>query len=404
MNFSLDWFVPGFLLCLLQVILAIPWLLASGLVQNPLKRGFATLLPPAVFGLMACVVIPITIINLFEADITEGMGQWFAAIAQLQLVLDTFIISVPFLGMIWPKGGAVAQAAFREGVRQPMFWLLGGMGFLMMLAAPMVPYFTFGEDDKMVKEIGYDLLMLCGAIFGALAAGFFVSEEIEGRTAVTVLSKPVSRRQFLLGKFVGILMAALLMISVLGTWFEVTIFLKRHIERMDPIPVGEWLQTLTNQGNLPNSALGIFRGISLWVGMLYEVGPGVFLSGWQITLLTAIAVSLATRLPVTVNMPVILSIYLMAHLTPVLVKIGAIARIASPNDPVATLLEFTGRVFDTVLPSLEFFRVGPALLGDAPPEPWPFLVYIGMVSLYGIMYTTVALLLGLILFEDRDLA
>ena len=44
------------------------------------------------------------------------------------------------------------------------------------------------------------------------------------------------------------------------------------------------------------------------------------------------------------------------------------------------------------------------MLGDAPPEPWPFLVYIGMVSLYGIMYTTVALLLGLILFEDRDLA
>jgi ABC-type transport system involved in multi-copper enzyme maturation permease subunit len=404
MNISADWFVPGFLLTLLQVVLAIPWLLASGLIQSPRKGGIGAILPPLFAGLIACVVLPISIVNFLEADVTEGMGQWYAAIAQLQLVLDAFIVGVPILGILWPKGGAVAQAAFREGIRQPMFWLLGGLGFLMMLAAPMVPYFTFGEDDKMVKEIGYDLLMLCGAIFGALAAGFFVSEEIEGRTAVTLLSKPVSRRQFLIGKFVGIILAALLMISVLGTWFEVTIFLKRHIERMDPLPAVEWLTALTTAGKIPTSALGLLRGISLWLTILYEVGPGVILSGWQITLLTAIAVSLATRLPVTVNMPVVLSIYLMAHLTPVLVKIGANARATNPNNPVSTLLEFTGKVFDTILPSLEFFRVGPALIGDAPPAPGPFLVYIGMVSLYGIMYTTVALLLGLILFEDRDLA
>ena len=41
--------------------------------------------------------------------------------------------------------------------------------------------------------------MLASAAFGVLVAAVSISEEIEGRTAVTLMSKPVSRRQFLLG-------------------------------------------------------------------------------------------------------------------------------------------------------------------------------------------------------------
>lgn len=404
MNVSMDWYPIGVLMVLIQLILAIPWMLASGLIQGPSKVGWTGLIPPALTGLVLAFAAPVVVVNYLEAEVTEGLGQWYAGLAQLQIIIDAFIIGIPLLTLVWPKGGAVAQAAFREGIRQPMFWLLGGIGFLLMLISPFLPYFTFGEDDKMVKELGYDFLMGCGAIFGILAAGIFVSEEIEGRTAVTLMSKPVSRRQFLLGKFVGIILAAMLMICLLGTWFESTIFLKRYFDRMDPIPPEQWLINMYNEGKVPSSAVGVLRGLMIWGKILYEVGPGVFLSGWQITLLTAIAVSLATRLPLTVNMPVVLSVYMLAHLTPVLVGIGTRAKKAAGDTPVATLLEFMGRVFDTILPSLEFFRVGPALIGDAPPDWFPFVTYLAMVSLYGIMYTSVALILGLILFEDRDLA
>ena len=68
----------------------------------------------------------------------------------------------------------------------------------------------------MVKELGYDMTMLAAVLFGVLAASMSISEEIEGRTAITLMSKPVSRRQFLLGKFVGILLAALVMTVLLG--------------------------------------------------------------------------------------------------------------------------------------------------------------------------------------------
>ena len=76
--------------------------------------------------------------------------------------------------------------------------VLFGFAFLLMAVSPFIPYFTFGEDHLMVKELGYDTIMFVGAIFAVLAASMFVGDEIEGRTAITLMSKPVTRRQFLL--------------------------------------------------------------------------------------------------------------------------------------------------------------------------------------------------------------
>src|SRR5438094_4150527 len=99
-------------------------------------------------------------------------------------------------------------------------------GLRLMAVAPFIPYFTFDEDVKMVRELGYDTIMLAAVVFSVVAASMSISEEIEGRTAVTVMSKPVSRRHFLLGKFAGSLLAALLMTGVLAWFFEGLLWFK----------------------------------------------------------------------------------------------------------------------------------------------------------------------------------
>src|SRR5262249_51447228 len=150
----------------------------------------------------------------------EIWGHVYSVLLQLQLIVDFFIGFFALVLWVWPKGGAVGLAAFREGLRQPMFWLLTGLALLALFAWVFVPYFTFGEDALMIRDIGNDTIMLFAALFGTLAASMSVSEEIEGRTAVTLMSKPVSRRQFLLGKFLGIVLAALVMYGLLGVWYE----------------------------------------------------------------------------------------------------------------------------------------------------------------------------------------
>ena len=76
----------------------------------------------------------------------------------------------------------------------------------------------------------------------------------------------------------------------------------------------------------------------------------------------------------------------------------------SPDNTAFSLVGFITNLLETVTPALEYFDMGPAIIRDTPISIWAFAQYVGSVSLYALVYTTIALLLGLILFEDRDLA
>ena len=105
-----------------------------------------------------------------------------------------------------------------------------------------------------------------------------------------------------------------------------------------------------------------------------------------------------------VNMTSVVVVFFLSHLTPVLLAIAQRGQQKDPTSTVSGLIGFVARVFDTLLPDLGSFAMNPALLSDAPPPTGLFFQYVAAVSLYGILYTGIVLLLGLILFEDRDLA
>ncbi len=409
MNFSLSTIGVGTALVLVQLLAALPWLTIVFLTPDELialrkSLKLPMLLAVLVGALVVSAALGFALLSL-ERSALELIGKLYGALLQLQLTVDFFILFFAGLLWVWPKGGAIAQSAFRESIRQPMFWLLFGMAFVAMWISPFVPYFTFGEDHIMVKELGYDTIMLVAAIFGTLAASMFVSEEIEGRTAVTLMSKPVSRRQFLLGKFVGIMLAIMLLFGLLGCSFEGVMLYKHWFDKLDPEPSPTWVVTLLGKLRLPGgSSLEFLRGVGFWANHTFETLPGLILSLCLVTVLVALAVALATRVPMVINMCVILAVYLLANLSPVLVSIGQKARQQPGAGAVAQILSFTSQLFDTLLPGLSYFRVGPAVVSDSPLPIGEFWAYVGAASLYGAMYTCILLLLGLILFEDRDLA
>jgi hypothetical protein len=72
--------------------------------------------------------------------------------------------------------------------------------------------------------------------------------------------------------------------------------------------------------------------------------------------------------------------------------------------PVAQILSFMAQLFDTLLPGLDYFSLGTAVVRDNPLPLGPFFLYVGSVVCYAVLYTLIVLVFGLILFEDRDLA
>jgi hypothetical protein len=420
MNLSLSTLLVGTGLLVVQLLAALPWALVAFAKREVLARGAGHFLTDLVSNRKALVllayiggggvVVSVMLSAIFFAlirdkDAVENWGQFYGAVLQFQLTLDFFVVVFPLLLFVWPKGGAVAQAAFREGVRQPMFWLLLAFALLAMGLWTFFPYFTFGEDYTMVKEIGYDTIMLATVVFGVLAATLFVSEEIEGRTAVTLMSKPVSRRQFLLGKFVGILLVGVLMFALLGEYFELTLLLHRYLnprEYSESAPA--WVASLTTDNRLPTDINDFVRGAALWTGLSVDTLPGLVLSFCQVMVLVSIAVALATRLPMVVNLVLVISVFLVSHLTPNLVSKARRLEELNHGSVVAQMLSFVAKVFDLLLPGLDFFRIDQVLVTDSPPDLWPYTLYILSVLFYALLYTAIVILFGLVLFEDRDLA
>lgn len=392
-------YVICIVLSLLQFAAALPWVVLLNIDIIRANRGKSGAWAGWIGGFIVVVVgaglVMAYLMRLGPVQETLQLyGGLYAFILNVQLAIDFFIVTFAVLLTVWSKGAAVGLAAFREGWRQPMFWLILVSALLFMLITPYLPYFTFGEDYKMVTELGYDFIMLSGALFGVLAASMSISEEIEGRTAVTLMSKPVSRRQFLIGKFVGILMAALLMATILSFAFYGNLLQK--LDR-DSVPVPAGLDQLTGEWETRFGSIPAYfvRGIAFWIGHVLNLSPGIILGCCQVMVLLAIAVALATRLPMIVNLVICLVVFFLGHLTPVLQQV-------SQNR--FTLVRFIADLFSIGLPGLDLFNIGPAIARDAPPPLWPFMGYVGAVSLYAVLYTSIALLIGLILFEDRDLA
>src|SRR5262249_43217093 len=135
-----------------------------------------------------------------------------------------------------------------------------------------------------------------------------------------------------------------------------------------------------------------------------ELLPGLVLGFGQVMVLLAVAVCLATRLPMAANVTTCAVIYIVSHLSPILKASAEARRGADPSggSTVTQMLMFVAQLFDRVLPGLQLFK--PTQITDAPVPLADMAGYAGEVALYALMYTAIVLLFGLVLFEDRDLA
>src|SRR5262249_34922446 len=145
---------------------------------------------------------------------------------------------------------------------------------------------------------------------------------------------------------------------------------------MDKTPDPEWLVALLGSLDLGIDAEQFLRGVGLWTNELAVTGLGLVLGFCQLMVLLAIAVALATRLPMLVNLVIFLVVFFLGHLAPILMAV---------SQKRYALVQFTARVFDTVLPGLEFYDTGPVVVRDAPLPQGEFALYVLSVTGYSVL-------------------
>ncbi len=99
---------------------------------------------------------------------------------------------------------AIARNAFFESIRQPILLVLVLAAMLLLILSNPLSAFTMEDDQKMLLDIGLATVFMAGMLLAAFVAANVLGREIHNRTALTVVSKPVSRPSFVVGKFLGV--------------------------------------------------------------------------------------------------------------------------------------------------------------------------------------------------------
>lgn len=283
----------------------------------------------------------------------------------------TLLVVMLLLRLLLPKLAAVAGATAKEALSQPLFWVLMAIGVFALVLFPFIPYNTFGQDVIMVKDEGLTLIMILAVVLALWTASVSIADEIEGKTALTVLSKPIGRWHFILGKFLGIIMPVAIMFIVLGAIFLSTISYKVKYdarETSNPEPTAEQCER-----------------------EMVKIVPGLALAFMEAVVLGSISVAISTRLAMLPNLIICGTIYVLGHMVPTLVK-SAVGQLE--------YVPFVANLLAAVLPMLEHFNIYSAI-ATGKEISWS---YLGWAGLYCFLYSAAAMLVALLLFEDRDLA
>src|SRR4051812_49239760 len=110
----------------------------------------------------------------------------------------------------------ILRHTFRDAIVQPIYSLLLGLAAAILVIFSLLPFFTLGEDTRMFKSVGLDVILLFVLLATLFATSKSVYEEIEDRTMLTLMSKPVKKWEVLLGKYLGIVTAAAVAGAALG--------------------------------------------------------------------------------------------------------------------------------------------------------------------------------------------
>lgn len=337
---------------------------------NPIDRRYKNWTASNTSDRPATLVIAVAT----SAEYPEVRTIYYSA-AVLLVVVAAYVL----MRLAFPKMSAIAMASAQDILSQWLFWLVLAAGIMLLkptlLPVPSlmhIPYSTFGEDIKMLKQGAVRVITVLATLIALWSASVAIAEELEGRTALTLLSKPVSRRQFLLGKFLGIVWPVAIMTLILGSVMLWTVSTKVVYDIRE------------SHGDMEVTW-------QLCHAEMVRTAPAVLLGFFETTILTSIGVALSTRLPMLANLVVMASIYALGHIAPIVVQSS------EGQFPAVT---FIGQLIATVLPVLDHFDVPGAVVGTAS-VPASYLWY---AFAYTLLYCGVALVVALALFEDRDLA
>ena len=249
---------------------------------------------------------------------------------------------------------AIAANSFREVIRDRILYFIGFFALLMAFAWRLLPEIAVGTHQKIFLDLGLAAIGLLGVIVAVFVGTGLINQEIDKRTILVLIPKPLSRAEFILGKHLGLSGVLAVMLGVMLVIYLLMLLGMKVSFQALPLIVSVF-----------------YLGLELILIAAVAITFGVFTSSILATLMT-------------------FGVYLMGHISKDLIQLGIISK--NPN-----ILAITKNIY-LILPDLERLNFrNEAVYGLLPSAD----VLIAN-ALYSLVYTGLLLGISILIFSRRQ--
>ena len=192
------------------------------------------------------------------------------------------------VGLYIQRTVAIARNTFREAVRDRVLYNLVLFVLLLIAGAIFLGELSAGQDAKIITDLGLSAMLLFGVFIAIFVGVGLVYKEIERRTLYAILSKPIGRGQFLLGKYLGLCLTLLMNVLIMGVGVSLALVYVR-------------------------------RG---WDPLVFKIWPAVFLIYLELMIVTGVALLFSTFSSPALSALLTFFVFIIGHFSADLKMLG----------------------------------------------------------------------------------
>ena len=260
----------------------------------------------------------------------------------------------------------VAVNVFKESVRDKILYNLVIFAVLMISTSYLIGQLTGGQDVKIIKDLGLASISIFGLLISVFIGIGLVWKEVEKRSIYTLLSKPIRRGEFVVGKYVGLVLTLVINVAVMTVAFYAV------------VGYMGWAA--------PENVRAAFPSPAADPAMLKAVALIMI----ELMLVTAIALFFSTFSTPFLSAMLTVGLWVIGHFNDDLRNLGSYVG--------SSTAVWLGKALYYVLPNFAAFDVkAQAVYGQPVP-----MGYVGLTALYGLTYVAFVLVGAVTIFSRRD--
>jgi ABC-type transport system involved in multi-copper enzyme maturation permease subunit len=260
----------------------------------------------------------------------------------------------------------VALNVFRESVRDKVLYNLVFFAVLLIGASYLLSQLTAGQDVKIIKDLGLAASSLFGLFIAVFIGIGLVWKEVERRSIYSLLSKPLRRRDFVLGKYLGLVFTLLVNLTIMAAALYLVLAYYRWTSP----------ESLSRAWETPAVDPALLKAFVL-----------IFV---ELMLITAIALFFSTFSSPLLSAALTFGLFIIGHFNADLRHFESV--VASPA------VAWVARALYYLLPNLAPFDIKSQVV-HGQPVPAGYLL---LTSAYGLVYIAALLVAAAAVFSRRD--